>query len=45
MIEFANNNALFSVINMTFFFMNKSFHPRMSFDSDLTEYENTRERL
>ncbi len=45
MIEFADNNALFSVIFMTFFFMNKDFHPRMSFDSDLIEYKSTRERL
>jgi len=27
------------------FFMNKSFHSRMSFDSDIIEYESTRERL
>ncbi len=45
MTEFANNNALSFVINMTLFFMNKGFHPRMSFDPDLTEYENIRERL
>ncbi len=45
MIEFINNNALSSVIFMTFFFMNKSFHSRMSFDSDLIEYKSTRERL
>ncbi len=34
-----------SVIFLTFFFMNKNFHPRMSFDSDIIEYESTRERL
>ncbi len=45
MIEFTDNNALFSVIFMIFFFMNKSFHPRMSFDSDLIKYKNIRERL
>ncbi len=45
MAEFADNNALFSAINMTFFFMNKGFHSRMSFDSDLIEYESIRERL
>ncbi len=45
MTEFADNNALFFVINMTFFFMNKGFHSRMSFDSDLIEYESIRERL
>ncbi len=45
MIEFVNNNALFLVIFMIFFFMNKNFHSRMSFDPDLIEYESTRERL
>ncbi len=45
MIEFANNNALFFVINMILFFMNKDFHSRISFDSDLIEYESIRERL
>ncbi len=45
MIEFVNNNILFSVIFLTLFFMNKSFHSRMSFDSDIIEYESTRERL
>jgi len=45
MIEFVDNNALSSVIFLTFFFMNKSFHPRMSFDPDIIEYESTRERL
>jgi len=45
MIEFADNNALFLVIFMILFFMNKDFHSRMSFDSDLIEYESIRERL
>ncbi len=45
MIEFVDNNALFSVIFLILFFMNKSFHPRMSFDLDIIEYESTRERL
>ncbi len=45
MIEFVDNNVLFSVIFLILFFMNKSFHPRMSFDSDIIEYESTRERL
>ncbi len=45
MIEFVDNNALSSVIFMIFFFMNKSFHPRMSFDPDLIEYKSIRERL
>jgi len=45
MIEFVNNNALFSVIFLTFFFMNKNFHSRMSFNPDIIKYESTRERL
>jgi len=45
MIKFVNNNILFSVIFLIFFFMNKNFHSRMSFDSDIIEYESTRERL
>ncbi len=45
MIEFVNNNVLSSVIFLTLFFMNKSFHSHMSFDSDIIEYESIRERL
>ncbi len=45
MIEFVNNNVLSSVIFLTLFFMNKSFHSRMSFNSDIIEYESIRERL
>jgi len=45
MIEFVDNNALFSVIFSISFFLNKDFHPRMSFESDVIEYESSRERL
>ncbi len=45
MIEFVDNNVLFSVIFLIFFFMNKNFHSHMSFYSDIIEYESTRERL
>ncbi len=45
MIEFIDNNVLFSVIFVTLFFMNKSFHSHMSFDSNIIEYESTCERL
>ncbi len=45
MIKFVDNNVLFSVIFLIFFFMNKNFHSHMSFDSDIIEYESTRERL
>jgi len=30
---------------MTSFYFNKNFHSRISFDSDMTDYETTRERL
>ncbi len=30
---------------MISFYFNKEFHSRMSFDSDTTDYETTRERL
>ncbi len=45
MIEFIDNNVLFSVIFLIFFFMNKNFHSHMSFDLDIIEYESIRERL
>ncbi len=45
MIKFVDNNVLSSVIFLTLFFMNKSFHSHMSFDSDIIEYESTHERL
>ena len=30
---------------MSPFYFNKGFHPRMSFDSDTTDYEITRQRI
>ncbi len=45
MIEFVNNNALFSIIFSIFFFLNKDFHSCMSFELDTIEYESFRERL
>ncbi len=45
MIKFVDNNVLSSVISLILFFMNKSFHSHMSFDSDIIEYESIRERL
>ena len=45
MIEFVNNNALLALIKITFFFVNKGFHSRISFNSDSTSYISTRERL
>ncbi len=45
MIEFIDNNALFSVIFSTSFFLNKDFHSCMSFELDVIKYESSRERL
>jgi len=45
MIEFVNNNALFSVIFSISFFLNKDFHSYMSFKLDTIEYESSCERL
>ncbi len=45
MIEFVDNNILFSVLFLTLFFMNKNFHSHMSFNSDIIKYESTHERL
>ncbi len=45
MIEFVNNNVLFSIIFLTLFFMNKNFHSHMSFNSDIIKYESIREWL
>ncbi len=45
MIEFVDNNALFSVIFSISFFLNKDFHSRMSFELDVSEYESFHERL
>ncbi len=45
MIEFSENFNIFSIISMTLFYFNKSFHSRMSFDSDTTDYETTCKRF
>ncbi len=45
MIEFINNNALFSIIFLISFFLNKDFHSRISFELDVIKYESSCERL
>ncbi len=45
MMKFSDNFNIFSITSMIFFYFNKEFHSRMSFDSDTTDYETTRERL
>ncbi len=41
MTEFVDNNAISSLIEQSTFFLNKSFHSHMSFNSNSTEYEIT----
>ncbi len=45
MINFSDNFNIFSITSMIFFYFNKEFHSRMSFNSDTTDYETTHERL
>ncbi len=45
MIEFSENFNIFSIISMTSFYFNKSFHLRISFNSDTTDYETIHERF
>jgi len=45
MIEFIDNNALFSIIFLISFFLNKDFHSHISFELDVIKYESFRERL
>jgi len=45
MVKFSDNFNIFSITSMILFYFNKEFHPRMSFDSDTTDYKTTRERL
>ncbi len=44
-MKFSDNFNTFSTISMTSFYFNKDFHPRMSFDSDTTDYEMIRQRI
>jgi len=39
MIEFVDNNVISSLIEQLMFFLNKSFHFHMSFDSNSIKYE------
>ncbi len=45
MTEFVNNNAISLSIKQSAFFLNKSFHSRMSFDLNSTEYEIIQARI
>ncbi len=45
MIEFSENSNIFSIISMISFYFNKKFHFQMSFNSNMTDYKTTCERL
>ncbi len=45
MIKFSENFNIFSIILMTSFYFNKSFHLRISFDLNTINYEITRARI
>ena len=44
-MKFVDNNDVFAVIEFTLFFINKDYHSRMIFDSNLNDYEITKKRL
>ena len=44
-MKFSDNFNIFSIISMISFYFNKDFHSRMSFNSDMIDYEITCERL
>ncbi len=45
MMKFNDNFNIFLIISMISFYFNKDFHSRMSFDSNMTDYEIIYERL
>ncbi len=45
MMKFSENFNIFSIILMTSFYFNKNFYSRMSFDSEIINYEITRARI
>jgi len=44
-MKFSDNFNIFSTTSMILFYFNKEFHSRMSFNSDMTNYKTTCERL
>jgi len=45
MMKFSDNLNIFLITSIIFFYFNKEFHSRMSFDSDTIDYKTTHERL
>ena len=44
-VEFADNNNVLTSIKVLFFYANKGFHSRISFESNIIDYIITRKRL
>ncbi len=44
-MKFSDNFNIFSITSMILFYFNKKFHSWMSFNSDMTDYKITHERL
>ena len=44
-MKFSDNFNIFLITSMIFFYFNKEFHSRMSFDLNTTDYKTTCERL
>ena len=44
-MKFADNNDVFAITKFISFFINKNYHSRMIFDSNLNDYEIIKERL
>ncbi len=45
MMKFSDNSNIFSITSMISFYFNKRFYSWMSFNSDMTNYKTTYERL
>ena len=45
MIEFADNNNVLAFTNMSPFYTNKGFHPRMNFNLNIIDYVIIRKRF
>ena len=44
-MKFVDNNDVFAITELTSFFINKNYHFRMTFDSNLNDYEIIKKRL
>ena len=44
-VEFIDNNNVSTFISVLFFYTNKGFHPRISFNPDIIDYVITRKRF